>query len=128
MKRDWDIIREILFKIENLESNAGPLRLNNFPPEKAYDYSLHVEILIEAGLIYGQMSKTIGQHAQNFIAYRLTWQGYEFLDAIRSDNVWHKIKDSFFKGGLSMTYDLVKEAAKIIAIKLLSSKISSDPF
>ncbi|MBI5043198.1 MAG: DUF2513 domain-containing protein [Nitrospirae bacterium] len=125
MKRDWDTIREILIKFEGLAPDAGPLQLGDFPSEKAYEYSYHVELLIEAGLIHGQMSKTLGHHAQNFLAQRLTWQGHEFLDAIRSDTVWNKTKTSFVKGGLSMTFDLVKEVAKDVAVALLKSTIVS---
>ncbi|MEP9411239.1 MAG: DUF2513 domain-containing protein [Candidatus Brocadia sp.] len=125
MKRDWDIIREILIKFENLAPDHGPLQLNDFPSEKAYEYSYHVELLMEAGLIHGQMAKTLGHHAQNFLAQRLTWQVHEFLDAIRSDTAWNKTKTSFIKGGLSMTFDLVKEVAKDVAAALLKSTISS---
>ena len=125
MKRDWDTIREILIKFEGLAPDAGPLQLSDFPSEKAYEYSYHVELLLEAGLIHGQMSKMLGRHAQNFLAQRLTWQGHEFLDAIRSDTVWNKTKTSFVKGGLSMTFDLVKEVAKDVAVALLKSTIGS---
>lgn len=125
MKRDWDIIRDVLIKFEGLAPDAGSLQLNDFPSEKAYEYSYHVELLMEAGLIHGQMSKTLGRHAQNFLAQRLTWQGHEFLDAIRSDTVWNKTKTTFVKGGLSMTFDLVKEVAKEVAGALLKTTISS---
>src|SRR3989344_5432467 len=125
MKRNWDTIREILIKFEELDPETGALQLNDFPADRAYEFSYHVELLLEAGLIYGQMSKTMGRHAQNFLAQRLTWQGHEFLDAIRSDTVWNKTKTSFVKGGLSMTFDLVKEVAKDVAVAYLKSTIGS---
>ena len=125
MKRNWDTIREVLIKFEELDSEAGALQLSDFPSDSAYEYSYHVELLLEAGLIHGQMSKTLGRHAQNFLAQRLTWEGHEFLDAIRSDTVWNKTKTSFVKGGLSMTFDLVKEVAKDVAVAYLKSTIGS---
>lgn len=126
MKRDWDLIREVLIKFEGLSPDAGWLQLNDFPSERAYEYSYHVELLMEAGLIQGEMSKLVGRRApQNFSAQRLTWQGHEFLDAIRSDTVWKKTKTSFIKGGLSMTLELVKEVAKEVAVALLKTTIST---
>ena len=125
MERNWDTIREILIRLEAMEPEKGCLQLGDFPSEKAYEYSHHVELLIEAGLIQGQMSKTLGTHASDFLAIRLTWEGHEFLDAIRSDTVWNKAKASFVKGGLSMTFDLVKSVASDIAAAYLKSTIGS---
>ena len=125
MKRNWDTIREILIKFEELDPEAGSLQLSAFPSERAYEFSYHVELLLEAGLIHAQMSKTFGLHPQNFLAHRLTWEGHEFLDAIRSDTVWNKTKTSFVKGGLSMTFELIKGVAKDVAVAYLKSPIGS---
>lgn len=125
MKRDWDTIREILIKFEELDPETGSLQLGHFPSDRAYEYSYHIELLLEAGLIHGQMSKTLGHHAQNFLAHRLTWAGHEFLDAIRSDTVWNKTKTSFGKSGLSMTFDLIKGVATDVAAAYLKSTIGS---
>ena len=124
MKRNWDTIREILIKFEELDPEKGSLQLSDFPTDQAYEYSYHVELLIDAGLIYGQMTKTMGRHAQGFLAHRLTWEGHELLDTIRSDNVWNKTKNSFIKGGLSMTFDLVKSVATDIAGAVLKSTLT----
>lgn len=124
MERNWDIIREILIKLEELNPKVGTIQLSDFPADKAYEYSYHVELLVESGLIHGQMSKTIGSHAHDFFASRLTWNGHEFLDAIRSDSVWNKTKTSFVKGGLSMTFDLIKGVATDVAAVLLKSTIN----
>jgi FPC/CPF motif-containing protein YcgG len=125
MKRDWDIIREILIKFEEHDPKNGGVQLSGFPGDKAYEYSYHVELLLEAGLVHGHMSKTIGRHAQNFIVDRLTWAGHEFLDAIRSDTVWNKTKNSFIKGGLTMTFDLVKKVATDVATAIIKTAITS---
>lgn len=121
MTRDWNIIREILSELETKPSNKHTLKLGDFPKEKKAEYSYNVEILMEAGLIHGSMSQTIGPNVNNFIASRLTWQGHEFLDAIRSDTVWEKTKQSFLKQGISMTFDLIKTVATDIAVGYLKS-------
>jgi hypothetical protein len=125
MERDWDKIREILIKLEEMPAEKGNLRLSDFPSDKAFEYSYNTELLMEAGLINGDMSKTLGRQATDFLANRLTWEGHEFLDAIRSDNVWEKTKTSFIKGGLSMTFDLVKTVATDIAAAYLKSVTGS---
>jgi len=125
MERNWDKIREILIKLEEMPAEKGNLRLSDFPEDQAYEYSYNTELLMEAGLIYGEMSKTLGTHASDFMAIRLTWEGHEFLDAIRSDNIWEKTKTSFVKGGLSMTFDLVKTVATDISAAYLKSVTGS---
>ena len=125
MKRNWDTIREILTKLEAVTVDVGHLQLSSFTAEQAEEISYHMELLMEAGLVSGEMSKTIGRGPYNFIASRLTWQGHEFLDAIRSDTVWQKTKKSFVSSGLSMTFDLVKSVASDVAAAYLKSAVGS---
>jgi len=122
MKRNWDTIREILVRLEETPPEQH-VRLSSFPQERAQEVSYHVELLMEAGLIHGQMAKTMGPGPHDFFAMRLTWQGHEFLDAIRSDTVWQKTKSSFVSKGLSMTFDLVKSVAIDISSTYLKSTI-----
>lgn len=123
MKRDWDTIREILTRLEEVTAEEGCLRLSSFPVDRAADISYHLELLLEAGLVKGEMLGEFGGGPDDFIVLRLTWQGHEFLDAIRSDTVWQKTKKSFVSGGLSMTFDLVKSVAADIAASYLKSSV-----
>lgn len=118
MVRNWEIIREILLKLEKMLPDQT-LRLGDFPEEKAYDYSYHMELLFEAGLIYGKMLEECGTQASDFLALRLTWAGHEFLDSVRSDTVWNQTKSRFIKEGISMTFDLIKTVAIGIATSIL---------
>ena len=121
MKRDWDVIREILIHLEETNAGIGCLRLSSFPQDRAHEISYHVELLIEAGLVHGKVSKTLGPGPYDFMAIRLTWNGHEFLDAIRSDTIWQKTKSSFLSKGLSMTFDLVKSVAVEVASAYLKT-------
>jgi hypothetical protein len=121
MKRDWDVIREILIRLEEATSEDDCLRLSSFPPERAHEISYHAELLMEADLINGQMSKTLGPGPYDFFAEKLTWNGHEFLDAIRSDTIWQKTKNSFLSKGLSITFDLVKSVAVEVASAYLKT-------
>jgi Hypothetical protein (DUF2513) len=121
MKRDWDTIREILTKLEESSDTNDILQLESFPSERAAEISYNMELLFEAGLVDGQMSKTIGPGPYGFFANRLTWSGHEFLDTIRSNSVWEKTKKSIVSKGLSMTFDLIKSVATDVASSLLKS-------
>ncbi len=123
MKRNWDTIRELLSKVEECTLPTERVRLGNFQKERASEISYHMALLIEAGLVNGQMDKTLGPEVKDFFAHKLTWAGHEFLDSIRSDTVWQKTKKMFAEQSLSMTFDLVKEGAKQVGMAILSAKI-----
>lgn len=123
MKRNWDTIRELLAKVEACTLPAEMIRLGDFPEEQAAEVSYHMALLIEAGLVNGQMVKTLGPEVKDFFAQKLSWSGHELLDSIRSDTVWQKTKKMFAEQGLSMTFDLVKEGAKQAAVVLLAATI-----
>ena len=123
MKRNWDTIRELLTKLEECDLPQDMLQLSSFPEDRAAEISYHLELLIEAGLVDGEMVKTLGGGPYDFFANRLTWNGHEFLDAIRSDTVWQKTKKVFVTKGVSMTFDLVKSVASEVAGGLLKSSL-----
>ncbi len=120
MKRDWDIIRTILLKTENKEE-FSPITLSDFSTDKRAFVSYNVELLLESGLIKGYMSSINNDSriGQDFSIYRLTWEGHEFLDSIKNDNVWKKTKDTFSQNCISMSFDLMKSMANEVAKPLL---------
>lgn len=119
MKRNWETIRALLTKVEECTLPSDMVRLSNFPQEQAAEVSYHMALLIEAGLISGRITQTIGPEVTDFIAHRLTWEGHEFLDAIRSDTVWQKTKKTFVDQGVSMTFELVKTVTKEVAVSIM---------
>ncbi len=122
MKRNWDKIREILVRLEE-EASAQTISLASFPEDEAEAVSYHMELLIEAGLVNGKMSKAMGLGPYDFFAMRLTWEGHEFLDAIRDETIWNKTKNSFVTQGLSMTFDLVRSVAVDITSSYLKKSL-----
>lgn len=123
MKRDWDTVREILMRLETKGPQEHSLRLSSFPEGRREEISYHVELLEEAGLMYGHMSKQLGTGPHDFAAVRLTWRGHELLDAIKNDTVWKKTKESFISKGLSMTFDLLRSVAISFAIESLKKSV-----
>jgi len=121
MKRDWDMIRDMLTRLEELPSRDMNLGMSAFASDSQAIASYHAELLIEAGLVEGTLSRTIGPGIKHFMLRRLTWSGHEFLDSVRSDTVWNKTKKSFLTNGVSMTFDLVKSVATDISVTLIKS-------
>ena len=125
MKRDWDIIREIMLKVEELPNDHEMVKLTDFPDDQHFSAAYNAQLLVESGLVKGHVIDEMGRDSKpaNFFLQRLTWEGHELLDTIRSETVWSKTKESFLSRGLDMTFDLVKSVASDIATSLLKQAV-----
>lgn len=119
MRRDMDLARKILFKIEESDSDPHDWVRFDFPEYDNQKVSYHVMLLAEAGLIEALDVSTMGPDGYRWEATRLTWQGHEFLDAARSDNVWEKAKDRSAKVAGGVTFEVMKELLVLSARELL---------
>ena len=117
MKRDMELIREILLSIEAGQKDFDTLsnehaEVLRIAPEKplskedAVKLEGHLDLLEQAGLIEIQFRSTAG----NIVAKGLTWQGHELVDSIRDPEVWRKTKHGAMAAG-GWTLDLLKELA-----------------
>ena len=95
-----DCIRDILIFCEKeltLDSNLTwvPIHLDVFCSSLTQysheDIVYTLYLLDEAGYIDSHIVEADGG-ILHIIVYRLTYSGHEFLDTIKSDNVWEKIK------------------------------------
>ncbi|MDE0345338.1 MAG: DUF2513 domain-containing protein [Boseongicola sp.] len=114
-----DLVREILRQTEATESGEKiSLDIPNYDEEEV---GLHVELLIEHGLIDGRAKASSDGSAHRILVYwinRMTWAGHDFLDAARNDTIWEKAKKKCLEatGGLAFNalkaclVDLGKEA------------------
>jgi hypothetical protein len=123
MKRDWELIRELLTKVEACTLPTEQVHLSHFEAEQQAAVSYHMELLIEAGLVDGSMSRTMGPNITRFVVRRLTWDGHEFLESIRSESIWSKTKSTLSENGISMTFDLIKEVAKEAGAALIKGAL-----
>lgn len=119
MKLDYDCVRDILLTIEELNfceylhnNNVTKFkRLRDYHPNKiAYT----IKKLSEAGFIpkIGIVVAISGYI--NFNICEMTWEGHQFLNSIRNNDVWEKTKNkSLIYGSLPVKL-LVNIANKII--------------
>ncbi len=112
MKRDMDIVREILCKISDVpgKPDHGVL-VEGKTAEEAAKILYHVGLLEEAGLLKGQELSGLGMETSLWADLDLTWAGHDFVDAIRDPQVWKETKKGLEYAG-SFTFDLVKALAK----------------
>lgn len=120
---DYDCVRDVMLSIEALEqgqylndtnSSVFPL-LKEYPADKiAYT----VERLVEAGYIPNKRITTPPYSRAHFEIDSLTWEGHQYLDCIRNDDVWDKTRKKVSPLG-GLPFSIMAEIAKgFIRIKL----------
>lgn len=119
MKRNWDVIRKILLKVEALPDEHSMVTSSDFEADAIDNENAvyHMDLLIQAGLIRGECHKvTAPAHC---LLYSLTWDGHEFLDKIRRETIWNKIKETARIKGVDLTIDTVKAIASSILAQIV---------
>jgi hypothetical protein len=113
MKRDMDIARKILFRIESIDESYGDVELDiDGTSSEVVDY--HVLLLWEAGYLKGKTIQKGSMTDPIVIPFRLTWGGHDFLDDSRDDERWFKAKGIFARVG-GVTFDVAKAVLTKIA-------------
>jgi hypothetical protein len=115
MKRDMDLVRKILLEIERQPFTHGKITLE-IEGYSREEISYHVLLLSEANLIEAEVS---ARASAEYKPIRLTWQGHEFLESVRDEARWNKLKDIMGRVG-----GFVYEIARPVAIELLKSQVS----
>ena len=119
MKRQIDLVRAILFAIEKgvEPCSGGELDLPYYSDAQITE---HIELLLEAGFITCSVFRPLAGSPE-FHRLRLTWQGHEFLDAVRDPKIWKNTKAAAKKVGtesLSFLGDIAKAMLKAEAARL----------
>ncbi|HCM1475883.1 TPA: DUF2513 domain-containing protein [Vibrio parahaemolyticus] len=118
MKRDMELIRKLLLTIEE---NPRQLEVEGYDKNQV---KYHALLLIEAGFLDGNVSDTLANTSvvPSFVSVnRLTWDGHEFLDSIRKEEVWNTIKTEFKDASISTVFSIGKQLTENYAKKKLSS-------
>lgn len=109
MKRDMDLVRDILLKAESMP--VGPPMLYRIGEVEDLVLLHHLEMLIEAGLLRGKISRSQGTRGDIIGISGLTWEGHEWIETVRSDRVWAETKETLSKDDGAMTFELAKAVA-----------------
>ena len=119
MKRNMDLCRLILFKIEDEYKSTALSHLQI----DGYDIEIiayHCDMLFEAGLIKSYKSTYASDKIYFFSVGALTWEGHDFLDKIRENTMWNRTKNRIKENALPMTLEVIKT----IATSLINDQLS----
>ena len=140
MKRDFDVIRDILIAVEEKAPVNVRDELRDLPPERSHlaGYTspevadgktvdgvywlvgpaklYHAELLIGKGYVRHNPHET-GQLVD------LTWDGHDLLESIRDDNVWKQVKARIEPVGGNVSLAVLKAVADNIAKGILLGSI-----
>lgn len=116
MRRDMDLVRRILM---TTAESGMPLDAEAFANDRD-DFekvAYHIDIMAQAGLIEGMAQKDMTGGYSFASVVQLTWEGNDFLDSVKNDKVWSKVKQAIAKttGGASF------EVVKTLAVKATES-------
>ena len=110
MKRDMDIIRNILLIMSNAPGKlkSEDIVLGN-PDADAKAVHYNINQAHQGGLITGDVVHSMSGDA--WYNLELAWKGNEFLDVVQDDDVWAETKKGMQKVK-GFTFDLAKDMAK----------------
>ena len=118
MKRDLDLIREILMAVEQKEGwKPEPVHLEGYDDQTV---AYHAILLVEAGLCVGG---TRGPDKKKFpidpvgAIARLTWDGHEFLDSARDDTSWNRIKEFVANTAMSASIATISRLLSVLTVQ-----------
>jgi len=113
-----ELVRHILLEVEAADPSKGgwvKVTLGEYPRDVV---GAHIGLLGQAGLLEVDDVRS-HDDPNGWMPKRLTWQGHEFLDAIRNDDVWKKTKERAATLGGQTSFELVKAIAIQIAKSML---------
>ena len=115
MKRDFDLVRELLFYFEQ-KPDLSPVLYTAPPLIEGYSQDAikhHLILLYQGGLVDGEpmRSSTSDRIIDMRAVFALTWDGHEFLEKIRSNSAWEKVKKQALSAGYGLTFQALASVA-----------------
>lgn len=119
MKREMELVREILLRVEASDEALGSGEIL-IPDFKKNQIGKHCKWLVQAGFLEGLESGNLAATFPEYLGLDLTWQGLEFLETIRDPKIWAQTKTVLGKTG-NWTATLLTDVAGQLALKIAQS-------
>lgn len=118
-----DLVRSILLQAE---SAGCPLPLGRISHEGHTDEEtvFHIRLMEGRGLISARVQTARGGEVLMCEIESLTWEGLDFLDAVRSERVWSRVRRAISESVGDTTLDVVKSACATVASRLVMEALS----
>jgi hypothetical protein len=117
MKRDMDLIREILLEVEKKPNSerwvAQPLL--EYSKE---DVVAHIMLAIDAQLLAGAVISSFSA-----TVFRIKNEGYDFLEAAKDDMLWENAKTRLRTAGIPVSINAMKAMINTLVIEMITAKI-----
>ncbi|QBY55501.1 DUF2513 domain-containing protein [Cupriavidus oxalaticus] len=114
MKRDMDLVRDLVLRLEGLPMKRGDifiikpddneLKFDQYTVDQV-DY--HMRLIYEAGLVEDAGAGSMDGYGFE----RLSWAGHDFADSVRDNAIWAKTKLGAMAAG-GFTVQLLVDLAK----------------
>lgn len=115
MTRDFDLIRKLLFYFDAKPDYTYTPVPNMEPAHTEEHVTYHCLLMYQAGLLDAEAETTQTGRAIKVHPLGLTWEGHEFLDKIRNETAWQKVKIMALQKGGSLSYAVISEVLKRLA-------------
>ena len=112
MSRDNELVRELLLEAERDSPKSIMCAMTLNPSEEMENRWYHLQLLCDQGLMT--------HRGRSF--YRLTNDGHDFAEAIKSNKIWSKTKQAVGDAG-GTTIDILKQVAVGYLKQEISQKI-----
>lgn len=109
MKRDMDLVREILIAMEHSGNGNWDFDALGYERQQVY---LHIELMKEHGLVEAMIVPAHSGPEHGILSCRikrLTWKGHDFLDEARDKSIWEQAKRKCLNGTGGLSFELLKD-------------------
>lgn len=122
MRRDLDLVRCILMTVEKADGPIGFDVLSECCGDIGR-LSFHVGLMHSHGLIDAEVDSDGFGEPMDVRISSMTWDGYDYLDAIRSPQVWNKAKEAISKAVGDTSLSVVKQTCTMVAMGLIRGQL-----
>lgn len=108
-----DLMRSILLAAEDESGDMWKsLRKKGYSEEQV---GFHTYLLGRAGLLSTIESQGDKDRYPSADVLHITWNGYDFLEAVRKPAIWEAAKRKVVENGVGMTIELLKSAVLAVS-------------
>ena len=117
MKRDMDLIREILIQIADHEAGRPKSWQVHIESRDPFEVAEHLDLCVKRGLVEGV--KVSSHASRGYLDPKLTWDGHDFVEAARDDTRWMRAKQLVLMQGGALVMESLKLALAELAKGML---------
>ena len=117
LELNYDFVRDLLLFIAQNKNYQGPTSTEvlNFADSKRvtkYQLAFTIEKLYEARFITDHVMEA-NNKPKIFTTGNLTYYGNQYLDTIRNNSTWEKVKKTIKDKGLALSFEAIKAAVTV---------------